>query len=90
MITEWVVNIGIAIAEWWVSLIPDWDVPAELISLDDTVNGFFDQWSGLGVWAPWALLGICAGIAIGTWVLGVTVKAIRAIASYIPFFGGAG
>jgi hypothetical protein len=60
------------------------------VAIDEQVNGFFASFDGVGVWAPWPLVLACVAIALATWVIGVTVKTIRAVASYIPFFGGSG
>ena len=90
MIIEWLLGIGVAIAQWFVDLLPDWDVPPEITNFDGMVNDFFATFEGVGVWAPWPLVLACVAIALGSWVIGITVKTARAVASYLPFFGGSG
>lgn len=90
MITEFFIGLGLSIARWFVGLFPEWQAPAGFASLDDTVNGFFARFDGVGVWAPWGLLGVCIAVALSVWGIGLVVKLARAIAAHIPFFGGAG
>lgn len=83
-------QLGMTIATWFISLFPDWDAPAEVVNFDSTINGFIGGFSGLGVWAPWPLVIFCAVASVGAWVIGLTIKAVRAIAAHIPLVGGAG
>lgn len=90
MISEFFINLGIGFATWFVGLFPEWDVPAEVESFDSTVSGFIGPFANLSVWIPWALVLFCVVTAVGAWAIGWGVKSIRAIASHIPFLGGAG
>lgn len=90
VVSEFFIWLGITVADWFVSLLPEWDVPPEILGFATTVNDFVAGFSGLGVWAPWPLVIACAGIAVTAWVIGLTVKGIRALAAHIPLVGGAG
>ncbi|GAA1698903.1 hypothetical protein GCM10009808_15510 [Microbacterium sediminicola] len=91
MITEWLVQLGLGVVSWFVGLFPsDWEVPTEIANLDQMISSFIADFSGLGVWAPWALLITCAVISAGVWSVGLIVKAIRAAIAHIPLVGGAG
>lgn len=91
MITEVIVAVGMMIAEWFVGLFStDWEVPTEIVAFDETVNAFIGDFGGLGVWAPWPLLISCVVICVTVWTVGIILKASRALAAHVPFFGGAG
>jgi len=90
MITEWLINVGATVATWFLSLIPSWQIPDFFTTLDSQINSLFAGASGFSVWVPWTVVVTAIGISLGSWVIGLSVKAIRAIASYLPFIGGAG
>lgn len=88
MITEFFITLSATIADWFMGLFPEWNVPPEVAGFDNTVNGFIDDFSGLGVWAPWPLLISIAGIAIIAFTIQLTVKAARWLIGLIPTMGG--
>lgn len=91
MISEFFINLAFGIVTWMTSLAgTDWEVPAEIASFDDTLSAFIGSFSGLGVWAPWVLMLTCVGIAVGTWIVCLVIKALRAVAAHVPMVGGAG
>jgi hypothetical protein len=88
MVTEFFLGVIAGIVDWFLGLFPEWVVPAELVSFDDTLNGFIGSFSGLGVWVPWALLVVCVGIAIASYLVGLAVRAGRWILGLAPTMGG--
>lgn len=89
MITEWLLGLGAGMAEWFATLIPPLDLPAEITdgSAFDTVAGIF---AGMGVWVEWSVLILVSGAVLASWISGYAARAIRAIAAHVPFLGGAG
>lgn len=90
MIVEWLLGVLAGINDWFVSLFPPFEFPPFLLTLDQQVNNFFDNFDGLGVWADWAYLSIIIGLSITTWILALTIKLVRAAASYFVPGWGAG
>lgn len=90
MITEWFLQLTSTVVSWFWSLWPDFTVPDWIATLDDKANVVLDMVSGVAVWAPWGYLIGVAVLCLGTYFVCMLLKYGRAIASYIPFFGGAG
>lgn len=90
MIIEWLVAVGEGFIGWLTGLMPEWDPPAWFIAFDEQVNGVFATLDGLGAWIDWVLLLVVVGLALATWLTCLSIKALRAVASYVPFFGGSG
>lgn len=92
MITEWFIDLGVAIAQWFVGLVPadQVAVPPAFASFDSTVNGFIAPFASMGVWVPWTVVITCAGLALAVWAALWLVKAIAWVWGQIPVIGGAG
>lgn len=90
MITQWFIDMGTRFVGWLASLMPTWTPPDVLVNFGSTFNGFFSRIAGLGGWFDFTVCGVCLGLALAAWVTGAGIKLLRAIASYIPLFGGAG
>lgn len=90
MIVEWLLSVGAAISEWVASLMPPVEIPDEIVNVDDSINDLFALGSGLGAWVDWALCAIVLGIPLTIWVVGLSVRALRALIAHVPFFGGGG
>lgn len=90
MISEAFINFALGIATWAVGLIPDWELPAELLDADGMISDLFAFGAGLGPWVDWGFVLGLAAIPLGVWVIGLTWKAIRTILSHFPQFGGSG
>jgi hypothetical protein len=90
VITQAIVHAALGIATWFCTLFPAWDPPAWFVSLGSSLAGLVSGMSGLGGWIDWPIVSVIAAAAIGTWLVCLGIKALRAIASYIPFVGGAG
>lgn len=90
MITEAVVHVACLFAAWVATLFPSWQVPDWFSGLGTTINGVLANLNGVGVWVPWTVILSVVTAVLGTWVVCAGIKLMRAIASYIPFFGGAG
>ncbi|MDI1338133.1 MAG: hypothetical protein PSU94_18280 [Lacunisphaera sp.] len=90
MILEWLLGIGVTIGDWFASLFPDVEVPPFLTGLDSMLNDLFAQLGGVSVWADWGFIFVVVGVVVVVWGIAFTIKIVRAIASYLPFIGGAG
>jgi hypothetical protein len=90
VITEFLIGVGTSVGSWFASLWPSWTPPAFLTDLSTTVNGLLANLNGVGAWADWGFIfGVVAAVLL-VWVFSAAVKLIRAVASYLPFIGGAG
>lgn len=87
------------IVEWFLTLVEgivDWIVPmmswggAEPEAVWDDLRGLASQFASMGVWVDWAAITIAVPLACGVWLACLVVKIARAVASYVPFVGGAG
>lgn len=90
MFIEWLAQVGAAIGEWFAGLIPPLDIPDELVHLDEAINSIFEYGNGLGAWIDLQLCAAILAIPLVVWVVGLSVRAIRAIIAHIPFIGGGG
>lgn len=91
MITEFLIGVGVAIANWIATLFPqDWEPPTFITELDTTVNSVIANVDGMAVWADWAYILAVVGVVVLVWGIGLSIKLARAVAAHIPFFGGAG
>jgi len=90
MITEFLLNLGVIIGNFFLDAIPEWSAPDSFVNLDEQINGLIANSDGTGVWIPWVLVIACVSVALASWVIGLAVKGVRAIASYFPIIGGAG
>lgn len=90
MITEWFVSIGTSVAAWFATIFPTWDIPASMTNPGGVIAGIWANFNGLSPWVNWAVLTAVVVGVLGTYLVMFTIKLVRAIASYLPFFGGAG
>jgi len=90
MIVEWIVGLFTSIGEWIVSLFPPppdgfTDVVAQL---DDRVNSVMVQGAGLGPWLDWVFALTVVGIVVAIWLVGIIVRLIRWVISFVPTMSG--
>jgi hypothetical protein len=90
VIIEWLIDIGVGIAEWASTLFPTLDLPAALVNVDDGFNSVMAMGSGLGAFVDFPLIGLIAGVPITVWLGGLSVRAARALIAHLPFIGGRG
>ena len=90
MIVEWLLALGADMSAWFAGLQADWTPPVFLTEFATNLNSLLADLNGVGVWADWAYILAIVGIVLATWGITFAIKIVRAIASYIPFFGGAG
>lgn len=90
MIVEWLMTLSANIAEWLLSLFPPApDGIADVVSqLDDRVNSVMVQAAGLGPWLDWVYALVVVGIVTSIWVVGIVVRLIRWVISFIPTMSG--
>lgn len=90
MITEFFVVLANTVWGWVASLLPDWEVPAELESLSGLLDQVFALGAGLEPFAVWPLIAVLGAIPLVIWLAGVAWKGLRMVLSHIPLFGGNG
>lgn len=92
MVTEWLIQVGTNIATWFLGLVPadKAGAPAQVSQFDDMVNSFMSGFGSLGVWVPWAVVIVCAGLSVGIWIVLWGIKGIAWIWGQVPVIGGAG
>lgn len=88
MITEAIVGAFFTAVTWILDLLPDWTPSADVVGLDNTVNDWFGQFTGIGAWVPWPLIGIAIALVIGAAIFNVAARLVLWIYSLIPVFGG--
>lgn len=88
MITEWFISVGVTISAWFVTLLPNFDVPSWFGDVGLNINKFFVGAAGLNPFVDWAFLGVIASVPLGLWALGVVFRLARWVISHVPFFGG--
>lgn len=88
MITQWVVQAAVSVGQWFVTLLPSFDIPDWFVGLGDDVNSLFSNAAGLGPLVDWSLVAGIAAVPMGLWVGGLVFKSLRVLLSHIPFFGG--
>jgi hypothetical protein len=87
VITEWIVTVALAIATWFSTLLPTWDIPDWFTGLGTNINGLFAQ-SGVGAFADWSAVATIAAVPMLLWAGGLLFKLGRLFLSHVPFFGG--
>lgn len=92
MVVEFFLSMWSAFSDWLLGLVPAdaVAVPAEVSSLDSTVNSFVANFGGVGVWAPWPLMFVCATLGLAVWAVGWLVKAVAWLWGQVPAIGGSG
>lgn len=91
MIWQWLMDAWTSIQLWIVSLFPsDFTVPDFFVHFDATLNGVIANLNGVGAWIDWPVAIACVSATVLVWGVAATIKLVRAVASYLPFFGGAG
>jgi hypothetical protein len=83
-------NLAASFVVWLGGLFPDWEDPQVFNDLSGFLTTLVAAFAGLGIWVPWAVIGLCVGVQVSAWGLSLSGKTVRALASHIPFFGGSG
>jgi hypothetical protein len=90
MITEFIFGLVTDLVTTIIGWLPVVEIPAFLGDIDDSVNAVLGYVKGFGGWVSFPYLSSCVIAALGVWLACLVVKALRAAASYVPMFGGAG
>lgn len=90
MIIEWLITVAVNFVGWIGSLFPTIEIPGWLSGLDGSVNGWFSQWDGVGVWVDWKFISTVVAVVLSVWAIGFVIKLVRVILGHIPQFGGNG
>ena len=88
MITEWIMNLGIGIAEWFISLFGTEPPPEWISSITTWLGQLMGSVSGLGAWLPWGIAITVAGVVLALWLAGFVIKGLRWVLGLIPTMGG--
>ncbi len=90
MVTDWLIQVGMGIATWFIGLIPNVQLPDNVLHLDTTIDSLTAALGGLSPWVPWAILFAGATLSVSTWGVCLLIKLVRAAVSYVPVVGGSG
>lgn len=90
MITEWFLNWAMGVVQWLIDLLPDWELPAELVAPGGLFDSVLANAAGMGVWIDWGGIVLLALIPPAVWVIGLLWKGARTAFSHYPFIGGSG
>ena len=88
MITEWIMSIGVSIAEWFISLFGTGEPPEWLSTITTWLGTLMASVVGLGAWVPWGLLITVSTGVFAVWLIGFLVKGVRWLIGLIPTMGG--
>lgn len=90
MIVEFFLGIVTWIGGLLIGMLPE-DDSAELVgSASGIISTVVSNGSGISVWFPWAIAGVCAIAVAGAWAATFAFKVLRQLLTHIPFFGGTG
>jgi hypothetical protein len=91
VIIEWLIELGIACAQWFLGLLPATDTAAGLIpTATNSIAPILAGAGAIGNWMPWEVLNMALAIVIGLYVALFAVKIFRQLFSHVPLFGGTG
>lgn len=90
MIVEWLLSVAAGLWEWIATLLPDWELPAELADPNGWLAQVFALAQGIEPFAYWGLIGTLAAIPLAVYVSGLLWKAFRTGFSHFALFGGSG
>lgn len=90
MIIEFFIGLGLDVANWIGTLFEPIEIPAWATDALNGIAGFLTSIAGLGAWTPWAAIGAAVGLTLAVFGVMFGAKLVRAVASYLPFIGGAG
>lgn len=90
MIVEWFLGLVAFVLGWFAELFGTWTPPPELTEATTRVGTLLGEFSSLGTWIDWTVLGACVLTQIVTWGIVLGVKLIRAVGAHLPWFGGSG
>lgn len=89
MISDWMIDVALGFALWFLDLLPPIHLDPQFLD-GSYLQLVLDWFDGLGVWVVWPVVVLCVSTVAGTWLLGFGVKALRALIAHIPFVGGKG
>ena len=90
MIAEFFMSLAAGFVDWLAGLFGEWEPPAALVDMSDSIGYLWGQFASLGVWVDWGVLAACVAAALTTWAVVVGIKLVRAVVAHVPVFGGAG
>lgn len=88
MIVEWIFAVFVSFLGFVVGLLPSIAVPGWV---DDSSGHFATVWAagaGLGAWIPWTLAASVVAAILSCVVIGLAIKVIRIVASFLTVGGG--
>lgn len=90
MISEWFLDTSASFTEWLADLFGEWTPPEFMSDPQGVLGSLLAMFVGLGGWVDWTVLGVCLTAVIAAFVVGFTIKLVRAVVAHVPLFGGAG
>ena len=90
MIVEWLLDLVTGFVGWVLGLFDDWQLPTELMSPHSGIFYVYSFLTSMGVWVPWAGIGVIVTITMGCYMFLFVVKLIKNLIAHVPGFGGSG
>lgn len=88
MITAAVLDVLTMILMALLDALPDTEVPDWVNTGANFIPQVFNFAGSMGVWFPWATLGIVTAAVIGVWLVSFGIKVARIIISHVTGGGG--
>lgn len=88
MIIEGLVSVVVGIIGGIIGLLPDLTPPSWLTNQTGAVGTVMGWFTGLGAWVPLGLVMSVAGSVLACMVIGLVIKLVRIVASFLTAGGG--
>lgn len=88
MIIEWLLDLVIGVVDWFFGLFDGWEIPD--LSPPPEIASLLSFLDGMGVWVPWAVIGVSITAVLGVWGVMFLIKIVRQVLAHVPLFGGSG
>lgn len=89
MITEWLIDVFLALGEWFASLLPDLDwANGMVVDASNVVTSLMVAAAQISAWFPWGVLVATATVVLGLYVLLFALKFARWVWGIGPWSGG--
>lgn len=89
MITEWLIEVGAGLAQWFLLLLPSLPFEAVVSGIGVMAELGFTV-ASLGVWVDWFALSAQVAIVVGLYFTFLAVRIGRAMLGHFPLIGGNG
>jgi uncharacterized membrane protein YccF (DUF307 family) len=88
MITEFFIWIAGGLVGSVAALFPTSDASATTTAAMSGVGTVMGYASGFGIWLPFGVMASCAAVVVGVLAVGLTIRLVRIVASFLSGGGG--